>query len=69
MKADHVIDYGQHRPVIDSGYRFSVPPKPVGYWVLYAEVTPQTKFAMYHKPTDYQIYNTEQLLGWKWEDA
>ena len=45
------------------------PPQPVGYWVLYTEVMPQTKFAMYHKPTDYQIYNTEQLLGWKWQDA
>ena len=44
-------------------------PKPVGYWVLYEAAPLKTKFAMYHKPTDYQIYNTEQLLGWTWEDA
>ena len=50
-------------------YAFATLTKPVGYWILYAEVKPQTKFAMYHKPTDAQIYNTEQLLGWKWEDA
>lgn len=50
-------------------YAFATLTKPVGYWILYAEITPQTKFAMYHKPTDAQIYNTEQLLGWKWEDA
>jgi hypothetical protein len=44
-------------------------PSPVGYWILYPHSTPYTKFAMYHKPTDEQIKNTEQLLGWKWEDA
>jgi hypothetical protein len=48
---------------------FTQPPKPVGYWVLY-DGAPQTlSFAMYHKPTDEQIKNTEQLLGWKWRDA
>jgi len=45
------------------------PPKHVGYWVLYQQGPMRTKFAMYYKPTDEQIKNTEQLLGWKWEDA
>jgi len=44
-------------------------PKPVGYWVLYPQTIPYTSFAMYHKPTDEQIKNTEQLLGWEWRDT
>ena len=43
--------------------------KPVGYWVLYPKSTQKTMFAMYYKPTDEQIKNTEQLLGWGWEDV
>ena len=50
-------------------YIFAETPKPVGNWVLYPQATPYIKFAVYHKPTDEQIKNTEQLLGWKWEDA
>jgi hypothetical protein len=50
-------------------YTFAPSPKPVGYWVLYPKAIQKTSFAMYHKPTDEQIKNTEQLLGWKWEDA
>ena len=50
-------------------YKLYEPPKPVGYWVLYAEVTPQTIFSMHHKPTPEQIENTEKLLGWTWRDA
>ena len=47
----------------------SVVPKTVGYWVLYPQCkTGNIKFAMYYKPTDEQIKNTEQLLGWGWED-
>lgn len=45
------------------------PPKPVGAWVLYPKGAWKTNFVMYHKPTDEQIKNTEQLLGWGWEDA
>ena len=41
----------------------------VGYWVLYPQSTPYTQFAMYQRPTDEQIKNTEQLLGWGWRDA
>jgi hypothetical protein len=44
-------------------------PKVVGWWVLYPQTSPTTQFAMYYKPTDEQIKNTEQLLGWGWKDA
>jgi hypothetical protein len=50
-------------------YKIYEPPKPVGYWVLYAEVAYQTSFSMYHKPTPEQIENTYKLLGWTWRDA
>jgi hypothetical protein len=50
-------------------YTFYQPPKPVGYWVLYEQAPQTVSFSMYHKPTDEQIKNTEQLLGWKWRDA
>ena len=55
--------------VSSSEFTFHLPPKPVGYWVLYPKSAYQTKFGMHHKPTDEQIKNTEQLLGWGWEDA
>ena len=48
--------------------KLRIPPTPVGYWVLYAEASPHTALAMYHKPTDEQIANTERLLGWTWRD-
>jgi hypothetical protein len=47
---------------------FYKPPEPVGYWCLYGD-GPTTKFAMFQKPTDEQIKNTTELLGWVWEDA
>lgn len=47
---------------------FCSQPEPVGWWVLYAEAPQRTAFAMYHKPTDEQIKNTKQLLGWTWKD-
>jgi hypothetical protein len=50
-------------------YTFIQSLKPVGYWVLYEQAPQKTSIAMYHKPTDEQIKNTEQLLGWKWRDA
>jgi hypothetical protein len=56
-------------PIPNPVYAMVKPPEPKGHWVLYAEAPYKTKFAMYHKPTDEQIKNTEQLLGWKWEDA
>jgi hypothetical protein len=42
-------------------------PEPVGFWVVYPEGPIKTKFAVYHRPTDEQIKNTEELLGWGWE--
>jgi hypothetical protein len=50
-------------------YTFAKPPQPAGWWVLYPQGPIKTQFAMYHKPTDEQIKNTEQLLGWGWKDA
>ena len=49
-----------------SSYAISQHPTPVGYWVLYKEASLKTQFSVYHKPTDEQIKNTEQLLGWHW---
>jgi hypothetical protein len=69
QEIDSAVAYQQYAPHNLANYTFAAPPKPVGYWVLYAEMMPQTKFSMYHKPTDEQIKNTEQLLGWKWENA
>ena len=43
-------------------------PKPVGYWILDPGAC-CTKFAQYKKPHRIQIWFTEKLLGWKWEDA
>lgn len=56
-------------PPIGSTYTIAKPPKPVGWWVLGHGGYGTTQFAIYVKPTDDQIYNTEQLLGWKWKDA
>lgn len=43
-------------------------PKPVGYWVICPGAF-HTKFAQYKKPHRIQIWFTEKLLGWQWEDA
>ena len=50
-------------------YTFAQPPKPVGFWILDPRGAVKTQFAMYSRPTDQQIKNTEELLGWKWKDA
>ena len=49
-------------------YSFITPPKPVGYWCLYQVQGCSTQFAVWNKPTDEQIKNTEELLGWKWKE-
>ena len=51
-----------------SNYTLALPLKPVGYWVLYEGAPQRMMFAMYRKPTEQQIKNTEELLGWKWRD-
>jgi hypothetical protein len=50
-------------------YKFYKTPEPVGYWILDPGGVVRTQFSMYSKPTDQQIKNTEELLGWKWKDA
>jgi len=50
------------------GFVISENPKPVGYWCLY-DGYPKVQFMMYQKPTDEQIKNTTDLLGWIWKDA
>jgi hypothetical protein len=50
-------------------YKFFESPQPVGAWVLYPRAIYNHRFMMYAKPTDEQIKNTEELLGWKWEDV
>lgn len=44
------------------------PTKTVGCWNLSKEPC-SFSIAMYSKPTDEQIANTEALLGWVWQDA
>ena len=46
------------------------PPEPVGSWVLYpGSPWGTTQFQIYKRPTDEQIKNTEELLGWGWVEA
>jgi hypothetical protein len=52
-----------------STYKLHEPPKPVGYWILYAEHPYNTSFYMYHKPSWVQRWFTNKLLGWTWRDA
>lgn len=52
-----------------SGITFNKQPDVVGYWRLdYGNQSAWTQFAMFSKPTDQQIKNTEELLGWTWID-
>jgi hypothetical protein len=50
-------------------YVMPEPPKPVGYWILYAQATPRISFTIYHKPSWIQRWFTNKLLGWTWKDA
>jgi hypothetical protein len=68
MKIDHVPPGTWLEIPLTTAYTFMQPSKPVGYWVMYPQGPLHTSFAMYHKPTDEQIKNTEQLLGWGWRD-
>ena len=49
--------------------KFKTPPKPVGYWIIGKAGGYCTKFAVFKKPTDEQIKNHAEMLGWEWEDA
>lgn len=68
MSINNIIQGNWTTPEMQT-YTIALPQKPVGYWVLYPNATLHTQFSMYHKPTDEQIKNTEQLLGWQWRDA
>ena len=68
MSIDNTIQGNWSTPEMHT-YTLALSPKPVGYWVLYPHASPHTQFSMYHKPTDEQIKNTEQLLGWQWRDV
>ena len=48
---------------------FNIQPEPIGYWRLAYGGSIYTQFAMYAKPTDEQIKNTKELLGWDWVEA
>jgi hypothetical protein len=50
-------------------YTIHAPPNPVGYWILDPHGQFNTKIAIYSKPTETYIKYTEEMLGWKWEDA
>ena len=63
------IDWSKLEYSVKQNWAFAQFPKAVGAWVLYASAPQTTKFMMYAKPTDEQIKNTEELLGWKWEDV
>lgn len=46
-------------------FTFHPQPEPVGFWQI-GPGSIGTRFAVYEKPTLFQIKNTEELLGWKW---
>ena len=50
-------------------YKLHEPPKPVGYWILYAEASSTINFGVCHKPSWIQRWFTNKLLGWTWRDA
>lgn len=50
-------------------YTFFKQPQAVGYWKLGYDGYICTKFSMFKKPTDEQIKNHYEMLGWEWEDA
>ena len=49
-------------------YTIAKPPNPVGFWILDPGGPAYTRFAMFKRPTEEQIKNTEELLGWKWQN-
>lgn len=59
-------------PISDSwakaSYAFHQFPSPVGWWAL-GPSSMETCFAVYSRPTDQQIKNTEEMLGWKWREV
>ena len=66
------MEINSDKMTVDGGLKTIVKiakqPKPVGCWCLYSTESPYVGFMMYGKPTEEQIRNTENLLGWKWKD-
>jgi len=58
----------KYENLIATGYSKITGPQPVGSWVITPGVF-STRFHVYKRPTDAQIRNTEELLGWVWEEA
>jgi len=51
--------------IVEEGMDYVIrAPEPVGYWV----VGQINAFPVMEKPTDEQIKNTEELLGWEWRE-
>ena len=54
----------------DTPVKLKTPPKPVGYWAISKGSDGYCiRFAAFKKPTDEQIKNHAEMLGWEWEDA
>ena len=49
--------------------KFYTNPDPKGFWILDPGGECTTSIAIYSKPTYAQIKKTQELLGWKWQDA
>ena len=67
-ESQYKFEDGQKNPyTFDGSYSIASWPKPVGYWVICPGAF-RTTFAMYKKPHRIQIWFTEKLLGWQWEN-
>ena len=67
-EAQYKYEDSQKNPYLAKGsYSIASWPKPVGYWVICPGAF-KTTFAMYKKPHRIQIWFTEKLLGWQWEN-
>ena len=67
INSDETIKYASEiKP-----YTFVTPPKPVGWWQITPDVEGNwcTKLAVYKKPEEHHIKNTEDMFGWKWTEA
>ena len=68
MVMDHKSDIIGDKDTFMNHYEVWNPPPIKGYWQIGPGVQGgwSTRFAQYSRPTDEQIKNTEQLLGWVW---
>ena len=67
-EAQYKFEDGQKNPyTVDGSFSIASWPKPVGYWVICPGAF-RTSFAIYKKPHRIQIWFTEKLLGWQWEN-